>query len=90
MFIKRFVNWREELPCRFFVRNKYENSPCRIPLGRAFFEGGMDLRTVYTGCQVFKDACLQYADISVQNGIVDAIGEVSVKEADTVVSLSGK
>ncbi|MBQ9855468.1 MAG: amidohydrolase family protein, partial [Clostridia bacterium] len=50
----------------------------------------MDLRTVYTGCQVFKDGCLQYADISVQNGIVDAIGEVSVKEADTVVSLSGK
>ena len=48
------------------------------------------MRTVYTGGKVFRNGNLEYADISVQNGVIDAIGDVAVSEEDTVISLSGK
>ncbi len=57
---------------------------------QGFFEGGMDLRTVYTGGQVFVNGSLQTADFAVKNGVIEAIGEVFPFEGDTVVSLSGK
>ena len=48
------------------------------------------MRTVYTGGQVFLNGSLKTADILVQNGIVEAIGEVFPSDSDAVVSLQGK